>query len=53
MNTAIHNLISILWALACISLIPLVAWLHWPTFVVLCCAYVACCFTAVIWEVTQ
>lgn len=53
MNTAIQNLLGILWAIGCISLIPLVAWLHWPTFIVGCCAYIVCCFIAVAWEVAQ
>lgn len=48
-----HPLISLLWAAACVSLPFLVAWLHWPTFLVLCCGYISCCFTAVVWEVTR
>ncbi len=53
MNTVIQNLLGGLWAIGCISLIPLVAWLHWPTFVVGCCVYIVCCFAAVAWEVAQ
>ena len=53
MRTAIENAIGILWALACIATIPLVAWLHWPTFVAGCIVYGLACFAAVFWEATQ
>ena len=49
----IQNILGILWAVMCIGLIPLVAWIHWPTFVVLCGIYLVCCFAAVLWEVAQ
>jgi len=48
-----YTLLDYLWAAVVLSLPFLVAWLHWPTFLVLCCGYIACCFTAVIWEVTR